>query len=189
MAKRQASAPNNSRKRKKGNATYAMTSLDPTDEDKRVAEDIHVWNISTSETTGRVRASRTTHKHYYQVAPSLPGGSSMNKKPGEEDAEVSGFEDTGILADSEPSEVVDKQHPKPKRKRTRVRVIKENDSVSRPSFLRSQRSLVFPDEDGTVASELSSRSGRANPSRWLGRRVGRSRTMPRLLCSPSAVQM
>ena len=154
MLKRQASAPNkNARKKKKGNATYTMASLDPTDDDGRVVEDIRVWDISTSETTGRVRASRRTHKHYSQASSSLPGGSSTNKKLGEGDEEVASVEDTGNHADSETSGC-------PKRKRAkRVRILKENDSVSSPSIPCSQNSLMFPDKDGTVASELSGHSG------------------------------
>ena len=135
MVKRQASGPKPGRKKRRGNATYESSSLDVTLEDKTSVENIRTWNLSTLETTGRVRGTRRTHKHYNQDTPEMNEGSGGAE-------ETPNLEDAGNLADSEaPPEVVDKQH----RKRTRVRVIKENDSVSvnyRSHFLGS---LVLPD--------------------------------------------
>jgi len=125
MLKRRTSGPKTVRKKKKGNTTYAFTSLDPPNK-KPVVEDIRVWNISTSETTGRITANRRTLKHYHQAPPSLPEEPSTSKEPGgvEEAADV---EEPGNLADSEsPSKIVRKRRPK----RKRVRAVKENDSVS-----------------------------------------------------------
>lgn len=132
MLKRRTNGPRIARKRKKGNATYTLSSLDPTSEDDLPTEDVRVWNISASEKTGRVMASRKTLKHYRQVIPSSPEEPSTSTKPGgvEETADV---EDTGVLADSEFSKPVKIKRPKKKR----VRVFKENDSVSGlliPSF-------------------------------------------------------
>ena len=127
MLKRQASGPKTARKKKKGNAMYSVSSFDPPRKDKVAVEDIRVWNISTSEKTGRITSSRKNLKHFRQVSPSPPEGPSTSEKLGgfEETADV---EDTGILADSEsPSEVLNK--PRPKRKH--VRTLKENDSVSK----------------------------------------------------------
>jgi hypothetical protein len=124
MLKRRANAPKTARKRKKGNATYATTSLDPTDDDKMVVEDVRVWDISASEKTGRVTGSRRTLKHYHQASASLPEEPSMSGGPGGAE-EIANTEESGIFADTESSKVAGKQRPK--RKRVRV---KENDSVS-----------------------------------------------------------
>ena len=125
MLKRQSSGPRASRKKKKGNATYGFTTLDPTDDEKMAVEDIRVWNISASEKTGRIGGSRRTLKHYHQLPPSLPEEPSTSKRLGG-DEEVVDVE-TGTLADSElPPAKVDKQ----RLKRNRIRVVKENDSVS-----------------------------------------------------------
>jgi len=127
MLKRRAGAPKTARKKKKGNATYVTTALDPSDDEKVAVEDVRVWNISTSERTGRMMASRRTFKHYSQVSP--PEEPSTSKEPGRAE-EVAGAEDPGILADSESSpETAGKQRPK--RKRVRA---KGNDSVSELSF-------------------------------------------------------
>ena len=121
MLKRRADGPKTGRKKKKGNATYASTSLDPTDDEKQVVEDIRVWNISTSEKTGRLTASRRTLKHYHEAQPSLSEEPSTSKKLGGVDAE-----DTGALADTQSPKTVGKR----RWKRKRVRLVKENDSVS-----------------------------------------------------------
>lgn len=126
MLKRPAKGPKTARKKKKGNSTYALSSLDPSDddEDKVAVEDVRVWDISTSEKTGRMTASRKTLKHYSLVSP--PEEPSTSKELGGVEENPSA-EDPGNLADSEiPLETAGK----PKRKRKRVRVVKENDSVS-----------------------------------------------------------
>ena len=127
MLKRQANAPKTARKKKKGNATYSTISLDPSsDDEKMVTEDIRVWDISASNKTGRVAASRTTLKHCYQVSPSLPDVSSAGERPGVAEG-VTDVDEAGVFADSEsPSKTVNKKRSK----RKRARVHRENDSVS-----------------------------------------------------------
>ena len=123
MLKRRASGPKAVRKKKKGNATYTISSFGPSDDEGKVAEDIRVWDISASEKTGRMNASRTTLKHYSKAPP--PEELSTNQKPGGVEG-VASAEDTGSLADSEiPPKTSGKQRPK----RKRVRTTKENDSV------------------------------------------------------------
>ena len=145
MLKRQSSGPKASRKKKKGNATYGFSSLDPVKDKKVAVEDIRVWSISTSERTGRVNASRRTLKHHHQLPQNLPEEPSPSKKPGVE--ATSDAEETGALADSESPATVGKQGPK----RKRVRVVKENDSVSELLTLTYLSSPTFLDKDGAVA--------------------------------------
>ena len=125
MLKRTKDVTKTGRKRRKGNTTYQISTLDRIDDDKSVVEDIRVWDISTSEKTGRVTAKRRTLKHRSQASSSLPDESSTSEKLGG-DAEVTHVEETGNLADTESSEMVDKPHPK----RKCTRVARENDSVS-----------------------------------------------------------
>jgi hypothetical protein len=114
------------RKRKKGNATYQILTLDPIDEDKSVVEDICVWDISTSDKTGHVTVKRRTLKHHSQVSSSSPDNPSTSKEP-RGDAEVACVEETEILTDiKSSSEMVNKSCQK--RKRTRAK--RENNSVS-----------------------------------------------------------
>lgn len=120
MLKRQASGTKPVRKRKKGNATYVASSLDPIVKGEKVLENVRVWRISSADGTGRVRASRKTVKHFSQVLPELPSTSKW-------DEGVADAEETGVLADSEsPSDPLRRGPSKPKR----VRTFKENDSVS-----------------------------------------------------------
>ena len=126
MLKRAKDVAKTGRKRRKGNTTYQISTLDRIDDDKSVVEDIRVWDISTSEKTGRVMAKRRTLRHRSQVSSSLPDEPSTSGKPGS-DAEVTNVEETGNLADTESSSgTVNK--PRPKQKCTRV--ARENDSVS-----------------------------------------------------------
>ena len=98
-----------------------MASLDPSDDEKAVVEDIRVWEVSASNKTGRVTASRTTLKHHQRASPTLPKVTPVTKRP-----EVTDIDDVGALTDSEsPPKMVKKK----RRKRKRVRVHKENDSV------------------------------------------------------------
>lgn len=119
MLKRQASGPKPARKKKKGNATFAETSLDSTPEDK-IVEDVCVWNLKASA-TGQVGGTRKTHRYYHQAP--LEELSTSENPEGPEETAVQ--EDTGNLADSETP--IDMQRPKRKK---RVRTHKENDSVS-----------------------------------------------------------
>ena len=147
MLKRPANDPKRVRKKKKGNASYTLSSLDPTPEEKMVVEDVRVWNISISETTGRVRGTRKTYRHHHQISPSSPEEPPTGEEPGAAE-DTASFEDPGNLGDSELSPVTaNKQRPK----RKRVRVLKENDSVSVNHRSYSLGSLAFPDKDATVA--------------------------------------
>lgn len=112
---------------KKGNATYRPIGCDPVKKNLDV-EDICLWNISTSEKTGRVTASRKILKYHNEQPLSLSEEVLTSGKPGgvKEAADV---EETRILADSEsPSTILNRQHPKWKH----VRAVKENNSVSEP---------------------------------------------------------
>jgi hypothetical protein len=127
MVKRQANDPKATRKRKKGNTSYKFFSHDSSDDEKVVVEDSHVWDVSTSDKTGRITAKKRISKHYSNVL--LPEEPSTSQKQGRIE-EATNVEDVGILADSEgPHETTDK---KLRRKRKRVRVVKENDSVGEP---------------------------------------------------------
>jgi len=115
MAKRNAGSSQSSRKRRKAGASYSKVDADASSPDE--AEDIRVWNITTSETTGRVFGKRKTHRHLHED----PVEPLHEEPPTVEEIDAS--------ADPEPSD------PPPakvaaKGKRKRVRVIKENDSVS-----------------------------------------------------------
>ena len=124
MLKRPATTGKTARKKKKGNATYSSTSLD---DNNVVTEELRVWDISTSKKTGRVNASRRTHKLSHQASgrpesPSVGEGSGAGH--GGMATEV---DEAGTFADSEAtSETASKKRPK----RKRTRVVKENDSVS-----------------------------------------------------------
>lgn len=132
MLKRQTSGTGTVRKKKKGNATYSSSSMDSASKGTNVVENIRVWNISTSDKSGRVLANRKTFKRYSEVSPSEIPLASVN--PG-------AVEETGALADSESlPETVEKQRPK----RKRVQTVKENDSVSVPLYhLLRELSPVF----------------------------------------------
>lgn len=164
MQKRPANEYKRVRKKKKGNATYTSSSLDPTPEEKMALEDVRIWNVSTSETTGRIRGTRKTHRHYRQVSPSPPEEPSTSGKPGGAE-DIADFEDPGNVADSELLPVT---ASKQRRKRKRVRVLKENDSVSVNRRSRSFGLLVFPDKDGTVGPVSPGCCRRGIPSRRLG---------------------
>jgi len=163
MLKRPANDPKRVRKKKKGNASYTSSSMDPTPEEKVAVEDVRVWNMSISEKTGRIRGTRKTHKHFHQPPPSPPGGPPTGEgSGGAEDTRET--EDTGHLADSElPPATTKKQRPK----RKRVKSLKQNDSVRVNHQFHSLGSLAFSDNDGAVAPVLPSCSRRGDPSRWL----------------------
>lgn len=145
MLKRQASGSKATRKRRKGNATYSTSTLDSIENDKEAVENVRVWNISTSGNTGRMTASRTTLKHYYQV-PLEASPTSVSPEGVEVVADVG---DDGALADSEwPSGVVEKG----RKKRKRIRATKENDSVSIFYLLSFSNSPAFSDKNGILAS-------------------------------------
>lgn len=111
------STPGSQPRKKKGRASYAVVDLDSADKPKKESENIRVWNISKSETTGRVSAMRKNHKHAYARLP----------KPLFE--EFTTIEDSDAPANVEQSE---QQQTKSgtKRKRVRTKAVKDNDSVS-----------------------------------------------------------
>jgi hypothetical protein len=137
MSKRQTSNPGTVRKKRKGNTMWKTSSLNPSDDEKMTAEDVRVWDISTSENTGHMTARRKNLKHYSKALP--PEGPSTRWKQGEV-GEVACVEDAGILADSE---TVPHTTYKQRQKRKRVRTVKENDSVSDHSSLSSLTYLGF----------------------------------------------
>ena len=113
MSKRNTTGSRPSRKRRKG-ANYTAIDLDAPDDSLEV-EDIRVWAISTSETTGRASATRRNYKHFLR--------SSL--EPLRE--EILTPEHSDVPADSESNELLP---AKSNAKRRRVRTVKENDSVS-----------------------------------------------------------
>ena len=117
MSKRNAGEYQRSRKRKKEG--YGKVDLDALVQRRDKVEDIRVWDVAMSETTGRVSGSRKTHHHVYESSPE-----SHEEPPAEVTAPT----------DPESSEL-----PPPasaaKPKRVRIRIMKENDSVSfTPTF-------------------------------------------------------
>ena len=102
------------RKKKRGRATYAAVDLDSADGRTEELENIRVWNISKSETTGRVSATRKNHKHAYA---SLP-------VPLREESPPIEHIDAPANPEQPPTE------PGTKRKRARAKIVKDNDSVS-----------------------------------------------------------
>ena len=58
MLKHRASGPKAVCKKKKGNATYTISSFNPSNDEGKIAEDICVWDISASEKRGHMKASR-----------------------------------------------------------------------------------------------------------------------------------
>lgn len=123
MLKRQAAAPKRVRKKRRGGTSFTISSLDPTNDDKMLAEDIRVWEVSTSQRTGRVSASRRTIKHYHEAVnqPDQPSASKESGEHGESNAD-----EAGILTDAENSPEMVKSHEK----RRRTKVAKQNNSVS-----------------------------------------------------------
>ena len=80
-------------------------------------EDIRVRDVSTSQKTGRIVGRRKTHRHFRED----PLEPRLEEPPPVEEVDAS--------ADPEPSESPPVKATG-KRKRKRVRAIKENDSVS-----------------------------------------------------------
>lgn len=119
MSKRNANEYRLSRKRRKEGASYARVDLDALTRRRDKVEDVRVWNVTMSETTGRVSASRKHRQHVYEGPP----------KALHEEFPTGASEEFAISADPEltpsPASVV---------KRKRVRIT-ENDSVSSvPTF-------------------------------------------------------
>lgn len=123
MSKRNAADSRLARKRRKEGVSHAVVDLDAMTGRSERVEPIRVWNITTSGTTGRVSGTRKILNHVYE---SSPGPSREESR--EESHEESPFVgDIGTPAETEPSVPLPK---KSTTKRRRVRVAKENDSVS-----------------------------------------------------------
>jgi len=117
MSKRNAKEHRQSWKRKKEGASYASVDLDALTQRREKVEDIRVWSMTMSEMTGHVTASRKNCQHIYEVPPGL-----LHKMPPSDAGE-----EIATPADPELSEPLP---PASVAKRKRVRVTKENDSVS-----------------------------------------------------------
>lgn len=112
MSKRHGTGTSRPRKKKKG-LSYGSVDLD-LDEPSGEVEIIRVWDVAASKTTGRVSATRRSHRHVNEgvVKPIL-------EEP------IPATEDIGIAPDPERSEPPPKPATKPKEKPA-----KRNDSVS-----------------------------------------------------------
>ena len=126
-------------------------NLDPPDDHPPEVETIRVWKVTKSETTGRVSGTRKTHLHFHE-GPSEPS----------REEEVFIFEDVTTPAGQESS----KRPPKAAAKRKRVRVVKENDSVSpaniSPKAVLTHQQTKMADwllYSSTVADELVRKEG------------------------------
>ena len=118
MSKRNVGGSRASRKRRRAGASYGEMNLDESDEGPEETEDIRVWKITTSETTRLVSATRKTHKHSLQ---------HTSKPQHEEPPPTPTVEEASTPVDPEPRKA---SRAKVAGKRRRVRVVKENDSVS-----------------------------------------------------------
>jgi len=117
MSKRNTKGTRLPRKRRKAGSSYAAVDLDVPDSRTEGVEDIRVWNITKSETTGRVSATRRNYQHIYDSLPEPLRG------------EPPVVEDINSPADPEASELLPAKSVV-KRKRARKAKTKENDSVS-----------------------------------------------------------
>ena len=117
MSKRSGSIPQPPRKRRKGGVSYASVDVDALAE-RRLREDIRVWNVTKSKTNGRVSATRKTLQYFHvDRSESCP----------EHQPHAVNTEDVDSPVDLELDE-----GPSAKlvSKRKKAKVAKENDSVS-----------------------------------------------------------
>ncbi|KAF9784124.1 hypothetical protein BJ322DRAFT_1109983 [Thelephora terrestris] len=124
MHKRRAEDPKEARKRKKG-TTYSIATLDPPNSSKRPVENIRVWDVSTSEQTGRVSATRRIVMHQHKGAPDQPEEQTTGK--GDEGGGEAHVEEAGTLADSESSPEMEKP-PQRRQRAKKASKSKGNDS-------------------------------------------------------------
>jgi hypothetical protein len=117
MSKRSAMTSQPSRKRKKGGVSYSIVDVDSLAKQPS-REDIRVWNVTRSETTGRISATRKNHRH-------LRTDHSKSLPEGQPPAVIA--EDVSIPTEPEQDEGTS---PKLVAKRKKGKNIKENDSVS-----------------------------------------------------------
>jgi len=111
MSKRTVTSSRQSRKRKKAGVSYSVVDLD---ESPDKTEDIRVWDVTMSATSGRVSATRKNYQHFYE-SPQEP----LHEEPPT-------VEDIAAPADPEPNELPPAESVV---KRRRIRAVKENDSV------------------------------------------------------------
>ena len=120
MSKRNGEGYRLPRKKRKAGVSYARVDLDVSEESLERVEHIRVWNITKSETNGRVSATRKNYQHFYTSPLDSP------------------HEDPPAVEEIAP------ESPEPRAaesitKQKRVRAVKENDSVSCiPPMLMSQ---------------------------------------------------
>ena len=141
--KRHATGASRSRKKRRGGSSYASIDLDSPDKHAGEVEVIRVWDVTRSVTTGRVSATCTAHRHIYE-GPSKP----LCEEP------ASVVKDVDISPDPEPSG----QAPTKGRvkRKPRVRIVKENDSVS---------STPIPSSNKLIVTRLQTRMADWFPSR------------------------
>lgn len=155
MSKRIAAGSRPSRKRRKAGASYASIDIDGTDGFSGKVEDVRVWSVTTSEATGRVSATRKTHRHVYESPPE-----PLREEPSTVEESII----TPVYP--EPGEL---PLAKSVAKRRRVRIVKENDSVSLTNPSNQPNTHVPIDKDGRLAFLPSGRVGRGSSQGWLGR--------------------
>lgn len=116
MSKRTVTSSRQSRKRKRAGVSYSVVDLD---ESPDKTEDIRVWDVTMSTTSGRVSATRKNYQHSY-ASPQEP----LHEEPLHEEPPTA--KDIVAPADPEPNELPPAESVA---KRKRVRAVKENDSV------------------------------------------------------------
>ena len=141
MSKRSASEYRLARKRKKDGASYASVDLDALVRRGKKVEDISVWDVSMSEKTGRITASRKNYRHVYQSPP----------EPLHEDPPTDIREEITAPVDPGPGELPPRLVAKHKRARVR-----ENDSVSFMSVFSAE--LIITRRQTRMADWLEYRS-------------------------------
>ena len=118
MLKHRTPASKTGRDRKRGRTAYSVGTLGPPDVEKTV-EDVRVWDVTASERTGRVSASRRNVTLHHQAL-------SQSEEPSTSVQSEVGVEEAGAFADSEAPPKKAGAHEG----RKRVRTNKDNDSVS-----------------------------------------------------------
>lgn len=131
MSKRNATGSRSSRKRRKGGTSYATVDLDSLGDSSPKVENIRVWKVAVSETTGRVSATRRNYRHFHKG----PSELSHEDQP-------SVVEDVDTPAIPEPNKQLPVE-PAAKRKKKKVKVTKENDSVSFMPILSLKPILTY----------------------------------------------
>ena len=113
------------RKRNKTGASYGTIDVGALLRPSERKEEIRVWDMTISERTGRVSATRKNHKHIYKSPMEPPLEESPLEEPLLEEPPI--LEGVGAPADSKS---IKSRAARSAAKRKRVRIRKENDSVS-----------------------------------------------------------